>query len=147
MPNYSIKSPENKEEWDSYLLFRWEILRKPLGMSKESLADSIEDESFHLMGIDEQKNVIASGRVHFNSENEAQIRYMAVDENFKRKGVGTKIVKELENYALSKGMVSMILNARENAISFYLSLGYQEVGPYQSDTGIPHKTMKKRLIS
>jgi|TARA_B100000902_G_scaffold42419_1_gene50193 predicted GNAT family N-acyltransferase len=147
MPNYSIKSPENKEEWDSYLLFRWEILRKPLGMSKDSLADSIEDESFHLMGIDEQKNVIASGRVHFNSENEAQIRYMAVDENFKRKGVGTKIVKELENYALSKGMVSMILNARENAISFYLSLGYQEVGPYQSDTGIPHKTMKKRLIS
>ena len=147
MPNYSIKSPENKEEWDSYLLFRWEILRKPLGMSKESLADYIEDESFNLMGIDEQKNVIASGRVHFNSENEAQIRYMAVDENFKRKGVGTKIVKELENYALSKGMVSMILNARENAISFYLSLGYQEVGPYQSDTGIPHKTMKKRLIS
>ena len=147
MPNYSIKSPENEEEWDSYLLFRWEILRKPLGMSKDSLADSIEDESFHLMGIDEEENVIASGRVHFNSENEAQIRYMAVDENFKRKGVGTEIVKELEKYALSKGKVSMILNARENAISFYLSLGYEEVGPYQSDTGIPHKTMKKRLVS
>ena len=139
MPNYSIKSPENKEEWDSYLLFRWEVLRKPLGMSKDSLADSIEDESFHLMGIDEEKNVIASGRVHFNSKNEAQIRYMAVDENFKRKGVGTEIVKELENYAISKGIVNMILNARENAISFYLSLGYEEVGPYQSDTGIPHK--------
>ena len=72
---------------------------------------------------------------------------MAVDENFKRKGVGTEIVKELENYALSKGIVSMILNARENAISFYLSLGYEEVGPYQSDTGIPHKTMKKELVS
>ena len=147
MPNYSIKSPENKEEWDSYLLFRWEVLRKPLGMSKDSLADSIEDESFHLMGIDEEKNVIASGRVHFNSKNEAQIRYMAVDENFKRKGVGTEIVKELENYAISKGIVNMILNARENAISFYLSLGYEEVGPYQSDTGIPHQTMKKSLVS
>ena len=147
MPNYSIKSPENKEEWDSYLLFRWEVLRKPLGMSKDSLADSIEDESFHLMGIDEEKNVIASGRVHFNSKNEAQIRYMAVYENFKRKGVGTEIVKELENYAISKGIVNMILNARENAISFYLSLGYEEVGPYQSDTGIPHKTMKKSLVS
>jgi GNAT superfamily N-acetyltransferase len=72
---------------------------------------------------------------------------MAVDKNYKRKGVGTEIVKELENYALSKGIVSMILNARENAISFYLSLGYEEVGPYQSDTGIPHKTMKKELVS
>ena len=147
MPNYSIKSPESTEEWESYLLFRWEVLRKPLGMTKESLSDSIEDKSFHLMGIDAEKNVIASGRVHFNSENEAQIRYMAVDENFKRKGVGTEIVKELENYALSKGIERMILNARENAINFYLSLGYEEVGPYQSDTGIPHKTMKKSLLT
>ena len=72
---------------------------------------------------------------------------MAVDEYFKRKGVVTEIVKELENYAISKGIVNMILNARENVISFYLSLGYEEVGPYQSDTGIPHKTMKKSLVS
>ena len=147
MPNYSIKSPEDNQEWEKYLLFRWEMLRKPLGMSKDSLSDSVEEESFHLMGISKEGRVIASGRVHFNSKNEAQIRYMAVDENFKRKGVGTEIVKELENYAISKGIVNMILNARENAISFYLSLGYEEVGPYQSDTGIPHKTMKKSLVS
>ena len=48
MPNYLLKSPETNQEWEAYLLFRWEILRKPLGMSKESLADAIEEESFHL---------------------------------------------------------------------------------------------------
>ena len=146
MPNYLLKSPENKDEWERYLLFRWEMLRKPLGMSMDSLADSIEEESFHLMGIDEEGNVIASGRVHFNTPDEAQIRYMAVDDNFKRQGIGSEIVTELERYALSKKAVTIILNARENAISFYLSLGYSEVCPYQSDTGIPHKTMKKDLI-
>ena len=146
MPNYSIKSPESNEEWESYLLFRWEVLRKPLGMSKESLADSIEDKSFHLMGIDEKENVIASGRVHFNSENEAQIRYMAVDSRFKRRGIGSEIVNKLERYATSKGAVIMVLNAREEAISFYSNLGYKEVCPYHSDTGIPHKTMKKSLL-
>ena len=146
MPNYLLKSPENKDEWERYLLFRWEMLRKPLGMSIDSLADSIEEESFHLMGIDEDGNVIASGRVHFNTSDEAQIRYMAVDDNFKRQGIGSEIVTELERYALSKKAVTITLNARENAISFYLSLGYSEVCPYQSDTGIPHKTMKKDLI-
>lgn len=146
MPNYLLKSPENKDEWERYLLFRWEMLRKPLGMSMDSLADSIEEESFHLMGIDEDGNVIASGRVHFNTSDEAQIRYMAVDDNFKRQGIGSEIVTELEKYALSKKAVTITLNARENAISFYLSLGYSEVCPYQSDTGIPHKTMKKDLI-
>ena len=146
MPNYLLKSPENKDEWERYLLFRWEMLRKPLGMSMDSLADYIEEESFHLMGIDEEGNVIASGRVHFNTSDEAQIRYMAVDDNFKRQGIGSEIVTELEKYALSKKAVTITLNARENAISFYLSLGYSEVCPYQSDTGIPHKTMKKDLI-
>ena len=146
MPNYLLKSPENKDEWERYLLFRWEMLRKPLGMSMDSLADSIEKESFHIMGIDEDGNVIASGRVHFNTSDEAQIRYMAVDDNFKRQGIGSEIVTELERYALSKKAVTITLNARENAISFYLSLGYSEVCPYQSDTGIPHKTMKKDLI-
>jgi len=157
MPNYSIKSPENNEEWESYLLFRWEVLRKPLGMSKESLADSIEDskesladsiedKSFHLMGVDEKENVIASGRVHFNSENEAQIRYMAVDSRFKRRGIGSEIVDKLEKHATSKGAGIMVLNAREEAINFYSNLGYKEVCPYHSDTGIPHKTMKKSLL-
>ena len=146
MPNYIIKSPVNNEEWEKYLLFRWEILRKPLGMSKDSLTDSIEDESYHLMGINKEGQVIASGRVHFNSKIEAQIRYMAVDDKLKRKGIGSEIVSKLEQYALSKGVEKMTLNARENAISFYLSLGYEELGPYQSDTGIPHKVMEKSLI-
>ena len=146
MPNYSIKSPESTEEWESYLLFRWEVLRKPLGMTKESLSDSIEDKSFHLMGIDAEKNVIASGRVHFNSKNEAQIRYMAVDDLFKRRGIGSEIVDKLERYATSKGAEIMVLNAREEAISFYSSLGYEEVCPYHSDTGIPHKTMRKSVL-
>ena len=103
MPNFIIRSPKNNEEWESYLLFRWEILRKPLGMSKDSLADELEDESYHLMGIDEENNVIASGRVHFNSKKEAQIRYMAVKDSFKRKGLGSQIVRDLEEYAVSRG--------------------------------------------
>lgn len=145
MSNYFIKPPKSKEEWQNYFNFRWELLRKPLGMSKESLEDDIEDSSYHLMGINDENDVIASGRVHFNDKKEAQIRYMAVKDNYKRKGIGSEIVIKLEDYASSKGAIRMVLNARENALSFYLSLGYIEKGPYQSDTGIPHSRMEKNL--
>ncbi len=145
MLNYFIRPPESKEEWKNYFIFRWELLRKPLGMSKESLEDDLEDSSYHLMGIDDENNVIASGRVHFNDNNQAQIRYMAVKDSYKRKGIGSEIVTKLEDYASSKGAKKMVLNARENALSFYLSLGYSEKGPYQSDTGIPHSKMEKDL--
>ncbi len=145
MSNYFIRPPESKEEWKNYFIFRWELLRKPLGMSKESLEDDLEDSSYHLMGIDDENNIIASGRVHFNDNNQAQIRYMAVKDSYKRKGIGSEIVTKLEDYASSKGAKKMVLNARENALSFYLSLGYLEKGPYQSDTGIPHSKMEKDL--
>ena len=145
MSNYFIKPPESKKEWQNYFIFRWELLRKPLGMSKESLEDDIEDSSYHLMGINDENDVIASGRVHFNNKKEAQIRYMAVKDSYKRKGIGLEIVIKLEDYATSKGAERMVLNARENALSFYLSLGYIEKGPYQSDTGIPHSKMEKNL--
>ena len=121
MSNYFIRPPESKEEWKNYFIFRWELLRKPLGMSKESLEDDLEDSSYHLMGIDDENNVIASGRVHFNDNNQAQIRYMAVKDSYKRKGIGSEIVTKLEDYASSKGAKKMVLNARENALSFYLS--------------------------
>ena len=145
MSNYFIRPPESKEEWKNYFIFRWELLRKPLGMSKESLEDELEDSSYHLMGIDDENSVIASGRVHFNDNNQAQIRYMAVKDSYKRKGIGSEIVTKLEDYASSKGAKKMVLNARENALSFYLSLGYSEKGPYESDTGIPHSKMEKDL--
>ena len=146
MSNYFIKPPKSKEEWQNYFNFRWELLRKPLGMSKESLKDDREDSSYHLMGINDENDVIASGRVHFNNKKEAQIRYMAVKDSYKRRGIGSEIVIKLEDYASSKGAIRMVLNARENALSFYLSLGYIEKGPYQSDTGIPHSKMEKNLI-
>ncbi|MCH2263352.1 MAG: GNAT family N-acetyltransferase [SAR86 cluster bacterium] len=144
--NYIIKSPETELEWDKYFNFRWEKLRKPLGMSKNTSKDELEDESFHLIVLDEEKQVIGGGRLHFNRETEGQIRYMAVTDSFQRKGIGSEIVTKLEEHALSQGVKEMTLNARDKAISFYLSLGYEEKGPYKSDTGIPHKTMMKRLV-
>ena len=143
--NYIIKSPETELEWDKYFNFRWEMLRKPLGMSKETLKDELEDESHHLIAVDKQKEIIGSGRLHFNNNKEGQIRYMAVSNTIQRKGLGSAIVSELETIAREKGIQEMVLNARENAISFYLSMGYKETGPYESDTSIPHITMRKKL--
>ena len=51
MNDISFKQPENQEEFIKYNLFRWEILRKPIGKSIESLKDDYEDSSFHLIGV------------------------------------------------------------------------------------------------
>ena len=122
--NYNIISPEKQEEFNQYYYFRWEYLRKPLDKQLGAERDDIEDLSIHRIVLNETKQIIAVGRVHHNSSIESQIRYFAVDKNYRRQGIGSYLMQDLENIALRENRQIMMLNARENALSFYEGLGY-----------------------
>ena len=138
-----FKTPSNCEEFKKYNLFRWEILRTPIGKSIESIKDEHEDSSYHLIGLSNNE-IIACGRLHLNNANEAQIRYMAIDEHFQGKGIGKKIIKLLEAEAKKQNINRVVLNARDHVVEFYKKSGYKIIEKYEgSDTGIPHTTMEK----
>ena len=145
MNNIKYRTPLNSDEFEKYDLFRWRILRKPIGKSIDSLKDKYENSSYHLIGVSDNE-VIACGRLHFNSDSEAQIRYMAIDEHYQRKGIGVKVIELLEAEAKKKQINKIVLNARNHVIEFYKKSGYKAVRKYEgSDTGIPHTTMEKIL--
>ena len=147
MSKIVFKTPSNQKEYKEYDLFRWEILRKPIGKDITSLKDKFEESAFHLIGI-KDKEIIACGRLHFNNKDEAQIRYMAVSENLQGTGIGKQILDLLEKNARENNAKRIILNARDHAIGFYKISGYKTHKKYNgSDTGIPHTTMKKNIIT
>jgi predicted GNAT family N-acyltransferase len=143
--NFEIRSPTSEEEWERYDNFRWEVLRKPLKISHIPLKDNLEEASIHLMGVTSEGKILACGRLHLNTSEEAQIRYMGVSEDLRRSGIGSKMIEKLEEEAINQGANQVMLNARENAVAFYKSLGYFEVGPYESDIQIPHTRMEKQI--
>ena len=143
--NFEIRSPASEEEWERYDNFRWEVLRKPIKMSHIPLKDNLEEASIHLMGVTSDGKILACGRLHLNTSYEAQIRYMGVSKDLRRSGIGSKMLKKLEDDAIKQGANQIMLNARENAVPFYKSLGYFEVGPYESDIQIPHTRMEKKI--
>ena len=143
--NFEIRSPTSEEEWERYDNFRWQVLRKPIKMSHIPLKDNLEEASIHLMGVTSEGKIIACGRLHLNTSYEAQIRYMGVSEDSRRSGIGSKMLKKLEDDAIKQGANQIMLNARENAVPFYKSLGDFEVGPYESDIQIPHTRMEKKI--
>ena len=106
----TLCKPLTVDEFVSYYHFRWKILRKPWNQPKGSERDGKDKTSIHRMIIEESTNqIIAVGRLHFNTKKEAQIRYMAVADNFRGQGLGTKIVEALEKIALGNGAVRIIL--------------------------------------
>ncbi len=141
-----ILQPKNQVDIEEYYDLRWRILREPWKQPRGSEKDPLEDESIHIMLRIDRKTV-AVGRLHFNSDIEAQIRYMAVELNFQNKGFGTLLIRELEKIAKNKGAHYVILNGRDSALQFYQKNGYTIVNKAHTIFGsIEHWKMRKDLI-
>ncbi len=54
MSDIEFRAPLNSKEFKEYDLFRWKILRKPIGKEIDSLKDQYEESSFHLIGIKDE---------------------------------------------------------------------------------------------
>ena len=144
-----IIEPKSPAEFDKYYNLRYEVLRKPWNQPLGSERDEGDDTSLHRMILNEPNGkTIAVGRLQFNTSEEAQIRYMAVSDNYQLKGYGNIIVKTLEDIALNKGIRNIILQARENALKFYWKNGYEIIEKsYLLFDEIQHWLMVKKITT
>jgi len=78
-------------------------------------------------------------------DNVLKMRQVAIDTPFQGKGIGTQLVQEAENWALTNGYTKIVLNARDIALPFYKKLKYKKVGRPFTEVGIKHFKMEKRL--
>jgi len=142
-----IIEPKSSEEFKKYYNLRYAVLRKPWEQPLGSERDEIEETSIHRMIVDENLgDALAVGRLQFNSTHEAQIRYMAVADEFQGKGLGSQIISVLENIAREQSIQWMILSARENALQFYKNNGYEIIEKTHLLFGeIQHWLMRKEL--
>jgi len=101
------------------------MLREPWQQTPGSEKDTFEDQAIHRFLIDENNIILGVGRLHFTSQYHAQIRYMAVKAEQQGQGLGKQLIAELEYQALLRGADTLTLNARQSAVKFYQSLGYQ----------------------
>ena len=141
-----IIEPSTPDEYQRYYGLRWKILRAPWNQPRGSEQDELEQSSHHLMVIDSDPTVIGVGRLQFNTIKEAQIRYMAIDIDQQRKGIGTLLLHALEDKAVELGAACIVLDAREHALGFYQKQGYELEGPgHVLFSTIPHVKMRKTL--
>lgn len=141
-----VTAPKTPEEFEKYYRLRWEVLRKPWNRPIGSEKDEQEKGSLHAFILDENKEVMAVGRLQFNENGEAQIRSMGVHEKYRGQNLGSKVLQYLEQKAKEKGVVKLVLDGREGAVNFYKKNGYVVTGEsYMLFEIIQHYRMQKLL--
>jgi predicted GNAT family N-acyltransferase len=143
---FRIIEPQTENEKKQYYNLRYEILRKPWNQPRQSTKDEWEDQSIHVLMVDENNEAVASGRLQINSKEEGQIRSMAVRGDMQGKGLGKKIISWIEEKAQELKLKNIILDARENAVKFYERSGYKVIGEsYLLFGEIKHYKMEKKM--
>lgn len=122
---YKVITPTTPEELDKYYDLRWRVLREPFQRPKGSEQDEYDQVGQHRMVINQAGDAVAVGRVHFNSAEEAQIRFMAVAPEYRGEGHGVAMIYALELAARNDGAKHVVINSRDNTIGFYKKCGYQ----------------------
>ena len=100
-----IRSPETEEEFAAYYELRWRVLRKPWGQPSGSERDELDDAATHVAGYDEAKRLVCVGRLHPVETGVGQVRYMAVEEPLRGRGLGQAVLDELERLGQAAGHV------------------------------------------
>ena len=141
----NIITPATEFEISKYYEIRFLELRKPWEQPVGSEKDSIEDNCVHRM-IMCNDNYIGVGRLQDNGKEQAQIRYMAIKNEYQNQGFGKLLIFDLEKIAKERGAKEIILQSREIAVKFYQKLGYiTEKKTYLLFNDIQHFLMKKIL--
>ena len=141
----NIITPATDFEISKYYEIRFLELRKPWEQPVGSEKDSIEDKCVHRMMICND-NYIGVGRLQDNGKDQAQIRYMAIKNEYQNQGFGKLLIFDLEKIAKERGAKELILQSREIAVKFYQKLGYiTEKKTYLLFNDIQHFLMKKIL--
>lgn len=115
---YHLRVPITEQELKDYYQFRWEMLRKPLHQPVGSEKDAYDAMAHHQMVVDENGKPVAVGRLYINADNEAAIRFLAVDPAVQDKGLGTLVAMTLESVARQEGVKRVVCSAREDAVDF-----------------------------
>ncbi|CAM5204413.1 GNAT family N-acetyltransferase [Alishewanella longhuensis] len=116
-----------------------------LASSLGSEQDELEAQSVHLMLVADNGDIAAVGRLRAWDSSTAQVRYMAVAEAWQGQGAGAIILQGLEQQAVALGVKTVVLNARESAITLRktrLSGASRSAQP----VGINHQRMQKSLV-
>ena len=138
-----IVSHYSKDYWKLVQL-RDKVLREPLDLmfSEEELF--LESSQIH-MGCFEEEQAAASLSIVKLENGNLKIRQVCVHPFAQGKGLGKKLAAFSESWATENNFKILECNARETAIPFYESMGYQKVGDQFSELAIPHFKMRKEL--
>lgn len=135
---FTIKRPTSHDDFKAYYALRYKVLREPWGHPKGTEKDDYEPISEHFMAMDEKSNVVGVVKMYKRDECVGHISHLAVAPEYQHKGVGSLLLKTVEDYARAQDFCKLGTMARVTATVYFEKFGFRVVGMPTPHLGTTH---------
>lgn len=135
---------QTAEDREAYYSLRYRIFCEEKAVPVELERDADDQIALHVL-VRDQGEPVAVARMVPRKEFGAKIGRLAVLEEHRRRGIGTILIRKLENQARRQGQRQVVLDAPLDVLEYYHKLGYRAFGEVFRDAGVLHRSMRKRL--
>jgi predicted GNAT family N-acyltransferase len=132
-------------EYEAEKVLRNRVLRAPLGLTLSETDVRGEEQQVHIVAVDERGEVVGCVLIVPAADGTARIRQMAVEDDFRVKGIGAWLMAQAETIARALPARKVTMHARLSARGFYERLGYRVTSEPFIEVTIPHVAMEKTL--
>ncbi|WP_127477206.1 GNAT family N-acetyltransferase [Sulfurivermis fontis] len=140
-PAYSIRDADWIADRLALSHVRRVVFMQEQGVPAALEWDEWDTQSRHFLAEDAQGHPIATARLL----PDGHIGRMAVLQFWRRRGVGTALMRHVLAAARAAGFTSVELAAQTHALTFYRRFGFEPTGAEFMDAGIPHRNMRLLL--
>ncbi|MFC2069753.1 GNAT family N-acetyltransferase [Chloroflexota bacterium] len=144
MENLNYKLISSDDELEKALDVRRQVFIKEQGIPEEIELDECDKGALHIV-VKDGDSVIATARASFPTDGLAKIERMAVLRDFRRRGIGERIVSFLSEEFRKRKVKQIVLHAQYAVVDFYRSCGFEETGEPFLEAGIKHIKMHKKI--
>ena len=122
---------------EQLLEIRFRVFVHEQGVPPEMEEDQDDVQALHLLVRDTRGEAIGCARLLDNG----QIGRMAILQGHRHRGVGSRLLQRLLEFAAHNGLPRVFLHAQCSAEGFYRKAGFVPVGEVFMEAGIPHREM------
>lgn len=90
---------------------------------------------------------VSTCRIHYLDQHTAKIERVATLKEYRGKHYGKAGILEAERWLREKGVTHVLINSREEALGFYIKLGYQPDYSRRSGSGLFSCVMTEKKLA
>ncbi len=139
MDTVEIKRVSFIRDFAGLCYIREQVFIKEQGVPSNLEWDGLDQDAIHLLAvITPSQQAVGTIRIL----NDGHIGRMAVLDEWRNRGIGRQLLKQILDVAHQLGLEQVFLAAQTTAIDFYARYGFIPDGEVFMDAGIAHRNMR-----